>query len=160
MRTPSPEAQTELLAAADLVAEAVRSHALACSSMPSHPASVVAAGEALVSAVRAYEELIADRTGWSNPLRHLGPRVRTDNEVEPPPDDSVGHHRVQIDLSLKVDVLDPAGLANLVEGRGAVRPPTAVEGVRSLVESDGWDPGQYPSGILRLTEMRVEAQST
>jgi hypothetical protein len=65
---------------------AIRQHAKTCRIEPDNAAAVVRAGEALCAAVLEYEAVLAATSGWSNPLRQLGPLpVFHEEQPEPPP---------------------------------------------------------------------------
>lgn len=148
------------MAAADAVADALREHARMCLTVPTNASAVVTAGETLVSAVQSYEQLLGDHTGWSNPLRHLRSVSAPAGPDEVVSNDSAASDQVRVLVTFEIEVIDENRLANLVEGRGGDRPTNSVDAVQALAESDGWDPRQYPTGILNLAAATVEAHET
>jgi hypothetical protein len=136
------------------VGAALAEHARACAD-DGPPEAVTQAGEAAVEALLAYERLLGERTGWSNPLRHLGSlpaysgpvsdRLATDGTI-------VGAAVVTYQLV----VPDAVGLGHLVEGRGGDPPTGVADALEALIREDGWDPALYPSGLVELREVSIE----
>ena len=62
-----------LEAAAIEVCDAIRRHAKICQEEAKNVSAVVRAGEDLTRAVLNYEVTLRAISGWSNPIRHLGP---------------------------------------------------------------------------------------
>src|SRR5918996_5658175 len=61
------------MAAAVRVSNAIRHHAEVCADEPDNVSAVVQAGEALCGAMLHYETVLHAASGWSMPVRHLGP---------------------------------------------------------------------------------------
>jgi hypothetical protein len=157
----------DITVVAQAVAGAIQEHARVVRDNPDDSAHVVRAGEALREAVLEYEVALRETSGWSNPIRHLGrlpmyssdlvvwsdERSELDQELETRASDLV------LTATYRISVNDTEGLLTLVEGRGGARPTSAVNAVRWLFESDGWDLWQYPRNRIGVVgvEVRVEA---
>ena len=150
-----------LIDAAKAVGEALLRHAAVCSNSPDDFRTVIEAGEVLVSAVNVYEQVLHAQTGWSNPIRHLGPIPGLDQDglVEP-----TSHQRttdvdqaiaVKVSVNYKL-VVNEEALVRFVQTRVSPDPKNAGEAVDLLFRSDSWDVGQYPPSIASLQSMELQ----
>lgn len=145
----------DLGALAEEVGSRLADHARVCTDVEARPEDVARAGEAAVSALLAYERRLGVLTGWSNPLRHLGPVPVHDGLVD---DRSAAEGALlgTAVVTYRVAVSDDVGLGHLVEGRGGDAPPDLAGALRALIHQDGWDPESYPSGLITLLAADVD----
>jgi hypothetical protein len=152
-----------LPAAARAVGDAIRRHAEICQDEPGNVGAVVGAGEALCAAVLAYEKTLAAVSGWSNPIRHLGPLpLFADGAPRPGPAGADGGPTVQLTARYRLRVTDAADLTAFVSGRFGEEVADVRQAIRNLFEAEGWDPGRYPPGLLNVekAEVDISAPST
>lgn len=159
MSIPGRDADAALSVVVDSVTAALRGYALACAADPNDPVAIIAAGGALRSAVLDYEEYIFATTLWSTPLRHLGPMPPHYGDYNMLPNSPISECHVRVVATYELDVFDIHLVKNLVEGRGGDRPATIAEAVRFLIESDGWQPTQYPLNLLRLRSIEIDIEA-
>lgn len=146
-----------------LVESALRAHARAVQHHPENVAAIIEAGNALRQEVLEYERVLMDETGWSNPVRHLGPqpahsRVQGLDDI----DLKSGSDAIQVSVSAEyiVAVDSQWGIETFVEARGGERPNSIVEAISYLYECDGWDAAQYPPRRIRLVSRRHDVSLT
>ena len=159
MSIPGRDADAALSVVVDSVTAALRGYALACAADPNDPVAIIAAGGALRSAVLDYEEYIFATTLWSTPLRHLGPMPPHYGDYNMLPNSPISECHIRVVATYELDVFDIHLVKNLVEGRGGDRPATIAEAVRFLIESDGWQPTQYPLNLLRLRSIEIDIEA-
>lgn len=146
-----------------LVESALRAHARAAQQHPDDIAAIIEAGNAVRQEVLKYERILMHETGWSNPIRHLGPlstglRVQVEDDV----DLKTGSDTTQVTVRAEyvVAVESQWEIETFVEARGGERPNSIIEAVRYLYESDGWDVAQYPPRRIRLISRREDVSLT
>jgi len=148
------------------VCDAIRRHAEICQDQPENVGVVVQAGEALSKAVLDYEVSLRATSGWSNPIRHLGPLplfaervgpVGTDEQVAPSSqgrDAAFTRIDVEVRYHLRVDSDD--ALVAFAGGRFGVEVSDVREAIRVLFEAESWDPERYPPGLVDIENVSVE----
>jgi hypothetical protein len=149
--------------AATRVCDAIRRHAATCQDEPENVAAVIQAGEALSKAVLEYEEVLRSTSGWSNPIRHLGPLPLFRESATPVADSDTTPHedhtvptRSEVAARYRLSVDDPDALLAFASGRFGVDVSNLSDAVRALYEAESWDPEQYPRGLIRVEDAHVE----
>lgn len=141
---------------------ALRGHADSCREDPNDIATVIRNGEALVQAVLDYERALAASTGWSMPIRHLGPlpifgayATATDGNRGTGGDIDPARMSVQVDVRYRLRVIDADALVALASGRFASEISGLKDAIELLVKSEGWDPSRYPPSMVRAGDAKV-----
>jgi len=152
VRTLSTEGA--LASAADKVCAAIRRHAATCEQRPDDVGAVVREGEALSQAVLDYEAVLGAESGWSNPIRHLGPLPVFRAQPGRVPGRS-GAVRVGIEAHYRLQVGDEDAVLAFVSGRFGDEVSDLGEAVEKLFKSESWDPQRYPPGLLDVEDIEV-----
>lgn len=156
-----------LAAAAARVCEAIRVHAATCQREPDNAEAVVRDGEALRVVVLDYEAILAKESGWSLPLRHLGPLLMFSGDAEPPLEGGpTSTSTVQLDNAPLVEicaryrlrVTRERDLLYFVSGRFGDEVFDLKEAIEVLFKAESWDPGTYPPGLMEIDGVEVTVQ--
>jgi hypothetical protein len=155
-----------LAAAAGEVCDAIRRHAELCQDEPENVGAVVRAGEALIRAVLDYEAALRATSGWSNPMRHLGPlplfengndRGGEDGETgQSAQEEKPALTRLEVVARYQLRINGDDALVAFASGRFGVEVPGVREAVRVLFEAESWDPERYPPGLVDVENVGVE----
>jgi hypothetical protein len=151
--------------AADVVCEAIRRHAATCEREPRNVAAVIRDGEALCEAVLQYEAALRATSGWSNPLRYLGPLPLFDDQRAGTPVSSNGatspgvktpSTRIEVRARYTFHTDDEDELVAFVSGRFGTEVSDTREAVDLLFKSESWDPDRYPPGLMDVDEVTAD----
>ncbi len=156
-----------VLVAADAVCEAIRRHAATCERESGNVAAVIRDGEALCEAVLEYEKVLGATSGWSNPLRHLGPLPLFDdgragaaqvdsNGATPQGGGASPPARIEVRTRYTLHTDDEAALIAFVSGRFGREVSDTREAIDLLFKSESWDPDRYPPGLMDVDEVAVD----
>jgi hypothetical protein len=163
--SPLP-ADSGLTTAAATVCAAIRYHATTCEQEADNPEAVIAAGKALADAVLEYETVLRAASGWSSPIRHLGPLplFREDTSSHDRDGGDARSHRAQLTPTptraritatylLRID--DDDDLVAFVSGRFGDDLSEVREAINTLYKAESWDPHRYPPGLLNVERVTV-----
>ena len=146
-----------------LIESALRAHARAVQHYPENVAAIIEAGNAIRQEILRYERVLMDETGWSNPIRYLGPQpAHSRAQREDSVDLKTGSNTIQVSVSAEyvVAVESQWEIETFIEARGGERPNSIVEAIEYLYECDGWDVAQYPPQRIRLVDSRHSVSLT
>jgi hypothetical protein len=148
------------------VCRAIRRHAGICRDEPENVGAVVRAGEALIRAVLDYEVALRAVSGWSNPIRHLGPLpLFEDRLVHGGADEAVAQSvqkssaaimRLDLAARYQLSIPDDDALVAFASGRFGAEVSDVTEAIKVLFEAESWDPERYPPGLISVEDVGVE----
>ncbi|GAA5082587.1 hypothetical protein [Streptomyces similanensis] len=150
------ETADDLLSLADVLADAVRLHALQLHGDPDDSVAVMSAVNGLAEAVKRYADACFTETRWGNPFA-----VRTEKEETTPEAPSKGKKSTIVTVEAKycIGVRDMRAAKNLLARRGVSGDPCApdvsdnpVDVVTALFLDDGWNPSTYDQSVIELIE--------
>jgi hypothetical protein len=155
------------MAAAVRVSDAIHYHAEVCADEPDNVSAAIQAGEALCRAVLHYETVLHATSGWSMPVRHLGPLplfgaerqvpARNEHQETPSPEtEAASRTKIDVCARYRLDMDDEDELLAFVSGRFAEEVSDLGNAVRMLYEAESWDPDRYPPGLLNVEDVLVE----
>lgn len=149
--------------AVNAVCLALRSHADSCRENSTDIATVIRDGEALVEAVLDYERALSASTGWTTPIRHLGPlpifsanAAATDVVPAAGGGADSAQANVKVDVRYQLRVIDADALVAFASGRYASEVSGVEDAIDVLVRSEGWDPSRYPPSMVRAGDAKVK----
>jgi len=154
-----------LEAAAIEVCDAIRRHAKICQEEAKNVSAVVRAGEDLTRAVLNYEVTLRAISGWSNPIRHLGPlplfgdRLHRDgggDETGLSREWGATLTRIDVAARYRLRIHDDDALIAFASGRFGTEIADVEEAIRVLFDAESWDPERYPPGLVDVEDVGVE----
>lgn len=144
--------------AIDALCKELRGHAIACQEDPTDASAIIRQAEVLREAVRQYEGALGITTGWSSPLRHLDESEEQEPSAaiaeESSPDFSTAQW-IQVNARYYLRVDDSDALRDYVSENLRIDAPNQVAAVQALFESDGWNPNEYPPGLIVVDDSAV-----
>ena len=138
------------------VCEAIRLHALACSTAADDAPRVVAASESVRRSILDYEAAVGSESGWSSPFRHLDDDSEDDESMADAADGRDGSRSldVQLHASYYLHVQDADALVEYVNSEVETQNVDgAVDAVRVIFERHGWNPRSHEPALWSVDDI-------
>jgi hypothetical protein len=140
------------------VCSALSTFSREASEEPYFPPDVVAAGVDLIDALLKYEAKLNEVTGWSLPIRHLGPSDRMKVALNTESAADAYSAPIHVTVRYALNLRDRQDFAWSVESRFGEEFATVADAVRMLVSAETWDPSSFPDRLISSFQVDIDVQ--